>query len=105
MKNGNIDLDIKKILSSLIKYEKIGQKYIPIFSFIVIFGLYGFLVMQISNATKQEPSQEEITLQLSTIKRLRIDQESIDKIQKLEDQNIVVQSLFETARNDPFKED
>lgn len=104
MKNGNIDIDPKKLLSKVSTYSKQVQKYIPTISFVIIFGLYGFLVMQISSATKQEPSQDEITLQLSSIKRLKIDQESINKIEQLQDQNIVVQSLFESARNDPFKE-
>lgn len=104
MKNNNLDLDPKKLLVNLNKYAEKLQRYVLVISFVVIFGLYGFLVIQISTATQQEPSQEDITLQLSTIKRLKIDQESIDKIEQLQDQNIVVQSLFESARQDPFKE-
>ena len=104
MKNNNLDLDPKKLLVNLNKYAEKLQRYVLVISFVVVFGLYGFLVVQISTATQQEPSQEDITLQLSTIKRLKIDQESIDKIEQLQDQNIVVQSLFESARQDPFKE-
>ena len=104
MKNNNLNLDPKKLLVNLNKYAEKLQRYVLLISFVVVFGLYGFLVMQISTATQQEPSQEDITLQLSTIKRLKIDQESIDKIEQLQDQNIVVQSLFESARQDPFKE-
>ena len=104
MKNNNLDLDPKKLLVNLNKYAERLQRYVLVISFVVVFGLYGFLVIQISTATQQEPSQEDITLQLSTIKRLKIDQESIDKIEQLQDQNIVVQSLFESARQDPFKE-
>ena len=104
MKNNNLDLDPKKLLVNLNNYAEKLQRYVLVISFVVVFGLYGFLVMQISTATQQEPSQEDITLQLSTIKRLKIDQESIDKIEQLQDQNIVVQSLFESARQDPFKE-
>lgn len=103
MKN-NISLDPKELIRNYLKVLKKLQKYLLIASFVLVLSLYGFLVLQISNASQSEPNQDEITLQLSKVKRLRIDQESIDKIQQLQDQNVVVQSLFEEARNNPFKE-
>jgi hypothetical protein len=103
MKN-NINLDLKQFPKTFGLIVKKVQKYFVFASLIIFLGLYIFLIFQISSASQNEPNQDEITLQLSTIKRLKIDQESINKIQQLQDQNIVVQSLFEAARNDPFKE-
>ncbi len=103
MKN-NISLDPKQLLKTVSRYAKKVQKYIVLISFVLILSLYGFLVLQISKASQNEPNQDDITAQLNTIKRLRIDEESITKIQQLQDQNVVVQSLFEEARNNPFKE-
>lgn len=97
------NLDIKQILLRLKKYGKKISKCLLLITFILIFGLYGFLILNVSSASQNEPS-EEINTQISAIKRLKIDQQSIDKIENLEDQNVVVQSLFESARKDPFKE-
>lgn len=103
MKN-NINLDLKQLPKILKRVGKKIQRYLVIASFVVMFGLYAFLVLQISSGSQKEPNQDDVTAQLSTIKRLKIDQASIDKIQQLQDQNVVVQSLFEEARKDPFKE-
>lgn len=100
----NLNLNPKELIKQLTKLVNKSKKYLPIASILILLGIYGFLVMRISGSVQQEPSQDDITTQLSTIKRLKIDQTSINKIQQLEDQNIVVQSLFDTARNDPFKE-
>lgn len=73
--------------------------------FIVFFlGIYTFLVAQIGTLVNSNPSQAAINEKLQTIKRLRIDQESIDRILLLEEQNIEVQALFKQARNNPFTE-
>lgn len=103
MKN-NISLDPKQLIQSFLKTLRKLQKYLLIASFVLVLGLYGFLILQISNASQSEPNQDEITLQLSKVKRLRVDQESIDKIKQLQDQNVIVQSLFEEARKNPFRE-
>ncbi len=97
-----LNLDLKEILKSLRRSEMIVEKYLPIVAFVLIFGIYGFLILQISKATQKDVVTT--TSQAETIKRLKIDQASIDKIQKLEDQNVSVKSLFESARNNPFQE-
>lgn len=97
-----LNLDLKEILKSLRRSEMIVEKYLPIMAFVLIFGIYGFLILQISKATQKDVVTT--TSQAETIKRLKIDQASIDKIQKLEDQNVSVKSLFESARNNPFQE-
>lgn len=99
-----MNLDLKQLPKILKRVGKKIQRYLIIASFVAMFGLYAFLVLQISSASQKEPNQDDVTAQISTIKRLKIDQASIDKIQQLQDQNVVVQSLFEEARKDPFKE-
>lgn len=76
------------------------------FAFIVtVLSLYSFLIFQIGNLSHKEPEDYEVTEQLNTVKRLKIDQDTIDKIEQLEDQNIGVQSLFKAARDDPFRDE
>lgn len=103
MKN-DLNLDLKSIPKQLKHYASGLQRYQVVLFIVAIVGLYGFLVLQISTASQSEPTQSQIDEQLGSIKRLKIDQGSIDKIQQLEDQNVVVQSLFETARDNPFQE-
>lgn len=103
MKN-DFNFDLKSVPKQLRAYTKSLQRYQVVLFIVAIVGLYGFLVMQISTASQSEPTQSQIDEQLGTVKRLKIDQSSIDKIQQLKDQNVVVQSLFETARENPFQE-
>jgi hypothetical protein len=73
--------------------------------FIVFFiGIYTFLVFRISSLTNREPDPAALSDRLQTVQRLRIDQNSIDRILELEEQNIDVRALFEQARNNPFNE-
>lgn len=76
-----------------------------VFIFIVTFlGVYGFLILQVSSLTQSEPTAAELNESLGTVKRLKLDQESIDKLEELEEQNIEVQTLFQQARDNPFTE-
>jgi len=72
---------------------------------IAILGVYGFLIWQINSLSNIAPSEEKITEEMQIIKRPNIDQATIDKIEKLKDQNIGVQSLFKAARDNPFKDE
>lgn len=103
MKN-NLNLDLKSIPQQLKKLLGKFQRYIVIIFIVTLVGLYGYLIVQISSSATEEPTQAQVIEELGTVKRLKIDQDSIDKIEKLEDQNVVVQSLFEDARNNPFSE-
>lgn len=100
----NLDFDLKSYAKYFKRFGDKLQKYFVIIFIVTIVSLYGFLILQISSASQGEPSQTEISEQLGTVKRLKIDQQSIDKIIQLKDQNIAVQSLFESARENPFQE-
>jgi len=83
--------------------EAIKRYHITIF-IVGFVGVYMFLVVQINNLTNSEPDPAALATRLQTIKPLHIDQDSINRILKLEGQNIQVQALFEKARNNPFNE-
>lgn len=95
---------IQKITKSLQPLGNFLYRY-RITLFIVSFvTLYGFLVIQINNFTNREPDPAAVTEKQQTIRRLKIDQDSIDRILELEEQNIDVKTLFEQARQNPFNE-
>lgn len=94
--------------------ETITTRLLPITSslrrhrvtiFIVTFlGIYVLLVMRINGFINDEPDQAALSGKLQTVQRLKVDQESVDRIQKLEEQNVDVKALFQQARQNPFNE-
>lgn len=81
------------------------KRFAPTLSIIGVVAVYVFLVLQISQASQEVASDDATKVQTdATIKRLRIDEEAIGKIQQLEDQNVGVQSLFKDARENPFQD-
>ena len=97
-------LDIKQIPVYTKEFiNKIKKFMVPIF-LVLVLSVNGFLIYRINQYSSQEPSPEQVSEQQNTIKRIVIDQESIDKILKLQERNIAVKSLFKDARQNPFKE-
>lgn len=98
------DLEIKKLLSKLKAFGQKIKQYSVVIFIVVLVGIYGFLVFRINVLTQTEPSESAVNQQLQTVQRPKIDQTAIDKIQKLQNQNVEVKSLFDQARNNPFSE-
>lgn len=71
---------------------------------VFFFGVYTFLIVRINSLVNSEPGPATVTDRLQTVKRVKIDQESIDRMLEMEEQNIDVQALFEQARQNPFNE-
>ena len=100
----NVNLDVKQIPIYLNKLKSFLITHGIIIFLVTVITIYGFLVFQINRLSSVEPSEEQLAEQLSILKRPQIDQTSIDKILELRDQNIAVKSLFEEARDNPFKD-
>lgn len=88
-------------LQPIIGYAK---RYRVILFTLFFLGMYGFLIYQISVLAQSEPDSAAVGESLSTVKRLQIDQDSIDKVLELEEQNVEVKTLFQQARQNPFNE-
>lgn len=103
-KDLNINLSKEAILSALKGFVlKLRAYSVTIFAVFVLAG-YGFLVYQINEFSNIKPNDEQILEQQQVIKRPQIDEETVSKIERLEDQNIAVQSLFKAARDNPFSD-
>lgn len=100
----DISFNPKQISNAAKNALQRAQGYATFIFIIVVLLIYVFLVFRISTLTQAEPSEDAVAEKSGTVKRLKIDQGSIDKIQQLQDQNIAVQSLFDTARSNPFEE-
>ncbi len=99
-----MNLDLKQFVPILKKTVREFQRYAGFTFIISVLLIYSFLVFRISQLSSAEPSDDAIAEQSNTIKRLKVDENSLKKIEELKDQNIGVQSLFETARDNPFQE-
>ena len=90
-------------LSQITAPLKLIKRYYVVVFFISCLSIFGFIVMRISTLNNPPVSEELLSEQQST-KIPHIDQDVLDKIKTLETENIQVRSLFEEARNNPFKE-
>jgi hypothetical protein len=83
----------------------IGKKfgiYKVFLFFLVIASLYGYILWRINAYSNAPPSESEVSAK--TVAQPHIDQATVKKIQSLQDNSVSVQSLFDSARQNPFQE-
>lgn len=78
--------------------------HLPFIFVLVVLLSYVFVVWKISGLTTVEPTdnQEQTALAQSDIPK--INKKAVAQIESLEKNNVQVHSLFEQARNNPFRE-
>ncbi len=103
-KDLNINLSTASITTSLKHLKNFFGRYGAFLFLITSILLYSFIVWKIGAFNSVSANQESVDEKLQAGFRLRIDQDSVNKIQQLQDQNIAVQSLFKSARENPFQE-
>lgn len=67
---------------------------------VVVAGLYAYLILQISQASSIQPITEQSSSNTATPK---IDQQTVDQLQQLQDNSVSVKALFNEARSNPFE--
>ena len=98
----NIDLkDFPNKIKPVIAWVKRHRTVIAV---ILVLLLYTVMVLKINTLSRREPTDDEVTEKLQTIKRPRIDDATIKKIEQLQDNNVDVETLFKDARENPFQE-
>lgn len=100
----NNNIDINQLPKNIKSFTKNILKHAKFIFIIVVLCLVGFLIFEINLLINKDPTEEQITAKEQTIKRPRIDQQTIDKIEQLKDHNVAVQALFKNARNNPFQD-
>ena len=105
MKNKDIKLSINAE-----SFKALGKKlahglsrYAGILIFVLISGVYGFVLLRINVLSNAQPSQEAIDAQTTAAPVPRIDPEVARQLEELEDNSVNVQTLFNQARNNPFQ--
>lgn len=99
-----MNADLKTLLAKLtILLAKI-RRYAVVIFIVGLVGIYSFLVFRINMLTRVEPSDNDVSAKLQTLKRPKIDKSVVSKIQQLQDNSVEVQALFKQARDNPFQE-
>lgn len=79
------------------------NSYRGLLFFIVLTSLYSFIVWRINVLSTAPPSQADVQSASQSVKRPKISDETVQKLQRLEDNSVRVQSLFSEARENPFR--
>ena len=88
---------LQQLWSSLLRLR------IVLFLFVLIL-LYAFIAWRLQTLVSADPDPGAVALQSKTTAQPSIDQALVDKIKKLEDNSVNVQTLFNNARQNPFRE-
>lgn len=99
-----MNLEAREITAKIVPLLKGLTKYLVFIFIMIVVIVYGYLVFHINTLASQEPGDDAVAERLKTVQRPRIDEDTLKKIQQLEDQNIQVQTLFQQARDNPFTE-
>lgn len=102
-KDIKLSMDFKQLPQQLGQAGHKIARYIPILFFVIVAGVYGFLLLQIGTYSKAGPDESVVTAQTAGISP-NIDKEAIEQIKQLQDNSVNVQSLFDQARSNPFNE-
>lgn len=82
----------------LSKLQLVGRYRLLIFILFLV-ALYGYLVMQINQATSVQPTSNTP----QTAQAAHIDPTLVKQLQQLQDNSVSVQALFNQARSNPFQ--
>ena len=97
-------LELQSLKPRLHKLLQWLKRYYVVLGVVFVAVIYGWLVVQINVLNRREPTDADVAAKLQSIKQPKIDQKIVDKIQQLQDNSTEVQSIFKSARDNPFQE-
>lgn len=102
-KDTTMNFDLKTLPSQLARVGHRVLRFLPITFFLVLAGVYGFMLLRITMLSNAQPTQSQISDRASSLSQ-HIDKRAVSQLQSLEDNSVNVQALFQTARDNPFNE-
>lgn len=98
------ELNKQTLVNFLNKGMRVFNAYAVIWFLLLLTAVYGFVAMQILAANNAQPADDSVQSQIKSTASPHIDQKVVDKLLSLQDHSVNVKTLFEEARNNPFKE-
>ena len=99
-----VSLNLKSLKTRVTKLIKFSAKHAIFTTLILVLLIYIWVVWQISQLATAEPTPEAENTALASTNIPKVDKKAVEQIQALEKGNTEIQSLFNSARNNPFKE-
>ena len=96
------DLNLAAILPALKERALKISHYAGLLFFVLVAGIYIFVLFRINTLSNAQPTPAD--LEQSTSQKLKVDPKVVEQLEKLEDNSVNVQSLFDEARSNPFEE-
>lgn len=97
------EISLKTLKPLLGKGLVVISRYASILFFLLIAGVYGFVILRINTLSNIQPSQSDIDAQTTSTPIPRVDPKVAEQLESLEDNSVNVQALFNEARNNPFQ--
>lgn len=104
MKNKNISISSDSLKAAVGRTVKTLNTYRVFLFFLIIAGLYGFIVWRINVFAVASPTDQDVKTAQQQNQSLKIDKSVVQKMLTLKDNSQSVQTLFESARDNPFSE-
>lgn len=100
MKNFSLSDLQEKALDLLDK----AKRYTALLFCLFLALIYGFVLYRVQVLNASEPDPAAVTTQSQTASVPHIDPAVINQLQKLQDNSVTVQTLFNDGRSNPFQE-
>ncbi|HSH18723.1 MAG TPA: hypothetical protein VK978_05065 [Candidatus Saccharimonadales bacterium] len=88
----------------LTHYVQLLRRYTPLLFLLFLVSIYGFLCWRILSLSGTQPDPAAVSAELKTVGVPKVDEEVVRKMEQLKDNSVSVQTLFDEARSNPFKE-
>lgn len=98
------DLKLTPFINLAMSVKNWLIKYRVILFIVVVSSAYGFMILRIAQMSTIEPTQQQKSEALLSVKIVKINEEAITVIKQLEDQNISIETLLDPGRYDPFND-
>ena len=88
-----MNTDVKNIIPFLLGIIGWFRRHIVVICILVVALMYGGLIVQINLLNRRQPTQDEVNEKLRTVKQLRVDEATVNKLKKLEDNSSEVVTI------------
>lgn len=96
-------MNLDTYTAKLIPIKNFIARYAVLLFIISVVAIFSFMTLGIAHFSDREPTAVEIDEKRLSVKVVKLDEKSINKIKELQDQNISIESLFNNGRENPFE--
>lgn len=99
-----MNIEVKDLPNRLLAAFQKAVRFMPFMFALIILGLYSFLILHVNQLMQVEVRDEDVEEIIRETAGLEIDRQAIEAIERLEDQNVEIEAIFQEARDNPFAE-